>query len=134
VVDDDAVTRTMLGEYLRGVGLEVVQASNGHQALEAIRMEAPDAVLLDLLMPVMDGMTFLERLRANPSHVGLPVLVLTAKILTRQEQRDLIDLASGVIMKDDSMIDQLREALDSMFVLVEPEDGVVTVPGAEADA
>ncbi len=134
VVDDDAVTRTMLGEYLRGVGLEVVQASNGHQALEAIRMEAPDAVLLDLLMPVMDGMTFLERLRANPSHVGLPVLVLTAKILTRQEQRDLIDLASGVIMKDDSMIDQLREALDSMFVLVEPEDGVVAVPGAEADA
>jgi PAS domain S-box-containing protein len=134
VVDDDPVTRTMLGEYLRGVGLEVVQASNGRQALEAIRMEAPDAVLLDLLMPVMDGMTFLDRLRANPSHVGLPVLVLTAKTLTREEQKDLIDLASGVIRKDDSMIDQLREALDSMFVLAEAEEGVVTVPGADADA
>jgi len=134
VVDDDAVTRTMLGEYLRGVGLEVVQASNGLQALEAIRMDAPDAVVLDLLMPVMDGMAFLDRLRANPSHVGLPVLVLTAKTLTREEQRDLVDLASGVILKDGSMIDQLREALDSMFVLTDAEEGVLTVPAAGADA
>ncbi len=134
VVDDDRVTRSMVSEYLQGVGLEVVQAADGRQALEAIRLEAPDAVLLDLLMPVMDGMTFLERLRANPSHIGLPVLVLTAKELTRQEEKDLIDLASGVIMKDDSMIDQLREALESMFVLTESENRAVTVPGAEAEA
>ncbi len=130
VVDDDAAARAMLAEYLRGMGLEVVQASDGHQALDAIRLEAPDAVLLDLLMPVMDGMTFLERLRANPLHTGLPVLVLTAKELTAHEQKELSDMASGVIYKDDTMGDQLREALESMFALSPAgESGGVAVPG-----
>ena len=135
VVDDDPTTRAMLGEYLRGLGLEVVYASDGHQALDAIRLEAPDAVLLDLVMPVMDGMTFLERLRANPLHTGLPVLVLTAKELTHEERQELSDMASGVIFKDDSMADQLREALDSMFALTPAGDagGGVGVPGGGGD-
>jgi CheY-like chemotaxis protein len=83
-------------------------------------MEAPDAVLLDLLMPVMDGMTFLKKLRANPLHTGLPVIVLTAKELSRQEEKELADVASGVVHKGDGMADDLREALGSMFTLATP--------------
>jgi len=122
VVDDDPTARAMLGEYLRGLGLEVVYAADGLQALEAIRLEAPDAVLLDLVMPVMDGMTFLERLRSNPLHTGLPVLVMTDKELTREERSTLSDMASGVIFKDDAMADLLREALESMFALTPAGD------------
>jgi CheY-like chemotaxis protein len=83
-------------------------------------MEAPDAVLLDLLMPVMDGLTFLKKLRANPLHTGLPVIVLTAKELSRQEEKELADVASGVVQKGDGMADDLREALGSMFTLATP--------------
>jgi PAS domain S-box-containing protein len=135
VVDDDPAARAMLGEYLQGMGLEVVHAADGHQALDAIRLEAPDAVLLDLLMPVMDGMTFLERLRANPLHTGLPVLVLTAKELSSREQKELGDMASGVIFKDDTMTDQLREALESMFALTPAgESAGAAAPGVGTDA
>ncbi len=121
VVDDEASMRTLLTEYLQQIGLEVVTATDGQGALETIRMEAPDAVLLDLVMPGMDGMTFLEKLRENPLHTGLPVLVLTAKELSRKEMDELGDLASGVILKDDDMPDQLREALGSMFTLTPVE-------------
>ena len=128
VVDDEKDARTMLGRYLATLGLEVVEAGDGQQALEAIRMEAPDAVLLDLVMPVMDGLTFLQKLRANPLHTGLPVIVLTAKELSRPEQKELADVASGVVMKGDGMAEALRDALGSMFTLTEPDREAAT-PG-----
>ena len=123
VVDDEASARAMLNQFLGSLGLEVVEAADGQEALEAIRMEAPDAVLLDLLMPVMDGMTFLKKLRANPLHSGLPVIVLTAKELARTEEKELADIASGVVHKGDNMSEDLREALGSMFTLAAPVGG-----------
>jgi PAS domain S-box-containing protein len=120
VVDDEEDARTMLAQYLTTLGLEVVEAEDGQRALEVIRMEAPDAVLLDMVMPVMDGMTFLKKLRDNPLHTGLPVIVLTAKELSRPEMKELSDVASGVVTKDEHMADELREALGSMFTLTSP--------------
>ncbi len=122
VVDDEDEMREMLSEYLAGLGLEVATAADGEEGLEAVRTEAPDAVLLDLVMPVMDGMTFLRKLRENPAHGGLPVLVLTGKDLTRQEQKDLGDMASGVLTKEDVLAGRLRHVLDSLFTLAEPGD------------
>ncbi len=120
VVDDEAEMRQILAGYLTRMGLEVATAADGSEALEAVRTEAPDAVLLDLLMPVMDGMTFLRKLRSNPVHAGLPVLVVTAKELTTEERRDLGDMASGVIPKTEGLSSRLRDALGSMFTLAEP--------------
>jgi CheY-like chemotaxis protein len=107
----------MIGSLLTSVGLEVVTAENGKGALEAVRTEAPDAVLLDLIMPMMDGMTFLQKLRANPLHKGLPVIVLTAKELSRAEQKALADMASGVMLKGPDIAAELIDALGSMFTL-----------------
>lgn len=120
VVDDEADVRKMLTEILTAAGLEVATAENGQEALAAIRTEAPDAVLLDLLMPVMDGMTFLEKLRANPLHRGLPVIVLTAKDLSRDEQKELTEMASAIVHKGDEVEEQLRDLLGSYFTLDEP--------------
>ncbi|GMV08080.1 MAG: hypothetical protein AMXMBFR53_43550 [Gemmatimonadota bacterium] len=122
VVDDEVAARTMLSEYLSTLGLEVVTAGDGQEALEAIRMEAPDCVLLDMIMPTMDGLTFLKKLRANPLHTGLPVIVLTAKELSRPEQKELADVASGVVLKGDRMAGDLRDALGSMFTLTLPDE------------
>ncbi len=122
VVNDEDEMREMLSRYLAGLGLEVATAVNGEEALEAVRTEAPDAVLLDLVMPVMDGMGFLRKLRANPVHQGLPVLVLSAKDLTKEEQKDLGDMASGILTTADVREGRLRQVLDSMFTLAEPGD------------
>jgi PAS domain S-box-containing protein len=121
VVDDDAATRDGLSAHLKEVGLEVQLAENGQDALEQVQNEAPDAVVLDLLMPVMDGMTFLDRLRASPYHRGLPVIVMTAKELTAREREELTEKASGVIAKGDGLEDRLVEVLGTLFPLGTPQ-------------
>ena len=126
VVDDDADAREMLSAYLVRAGLEVVSAEDGREALELVRSEAPDAVLLDLLMPVMDGMEFLEKLRQDPLHTGLPVIVLTGKALSEAEQQRLGDMASAVVPKTEALEGgRLRDLLGSLFALRRTEEGGV---------
>jgi len=115
VVDDDADTRIYLEEWLEDTGLEVILAKNGHEALQLVERQGPDVVVLDLMMPVMDGMGFLERLRASAYHSGLPVIVLTAKDVTPEEWQRLEDLASTVLRKDDRVEQALRDVLGSLF-------------------
>ena len=120
VVDDEADMRKMLTEYLAGVGLESVTASDGKDGLEKVRTESPDAVILDLMMPVMGGLTFLKKLRKDPLHTGLPVFVLTGKAITEDESVLLDELASAVLFKEDAP-ERLNELLGSIFSLVDAE-------------
>jgi CheY-like chemotaxis protein len=115
VVDDDAVIRELLSKKLRDSGLEVNAVSNGQDALDAVNREAPDAVILDLQMPVMDGMMFLDRLRSNPYHRGLPVIVVTARDLSAREREELAEKASGVIEKGEGVEERLKEVLGALF-------------------
>jgi PAS domain S-box-containing protein len=121
VADDDPVIRESLGSFLGRLGLETVMAEDGKEALDAIRTDAPDAVILDLAMPGMDGMTFLGKLRENPLHMGLPVLVLTGMEVTRRQHEELGDLASAVVHKGVAMQDELEEILGSYFRLADGE-------------
>jgi PAS domain S-box-containing protein len=121
VVEDDEATRDMLVEHLKGAGLEVQTAANGQEALDAVNREAPDAVVLDLLMPVMDGLTFLDHLRASPYHTGLPVIVVSAKDLSAREREELQEKASGVIAKGDGLEGRLIEVLGALFPLGAPK-------------
>jgi two-component system, cell cycle response regulator len=79
VVDDDEIIRTMVKSILvRKFDCEVFEANNGITCLQAIEKNMPDIVLLDLMMPVMDGVQTLDALRANPAYKNIPVIVLTA--------------------------------------------------------
>ena len=115
VVDDDADTRVYLEDWLEERGLEVVLARDGVEALQLVERQGPDAVVLDLVMPVMDGIGFLESLRASTYHSGLPVIVLTAKDVTTEERGRLVDLASTVLRKDEEVEGELLAALGSLF-------------------
>jgi two-component system chemotaxis response regulator CheY len=78
VVDDSKFSRNLAMRALREAGHEVLEAHDGALGLEAVRQHGPDCVVLDMLMPVLDGQGFLRRLRGDGS--GLPVVVLTADV------------------------------------------------------
>ncbi len=78
VVEDDPEIRAVLVDILEGEGYSVAVASNGQDALERIAAQRPDAILLDLRMPIMDGWRFLEHRQATGEGKDFPVLVLSA--------------------------------------------------------
>ena len=114
VIDDQADARDIMVDLLQGEGLEVETAENGAEGLRVVESFQPDVVLLDLMMPVMDGMEFLRQLRKNPYHFGLPVIVVTAKELTEEERVELAEKASGVVMKGDQVEGRLKEILRAL--------------------
>lgn len=83
VVDDKATVRQLLNEYLTEQGFRVVTAVNGREALYTARHESPDAILLDIMMPEMDGYQFLQQYRRERS---VPVIIITA----REEESDAV--------------------------------------------
>jgi CheY-like chemotaxis protein len=78
VVDDEKAIRELLCRVLTIAGYEVEEAADGYEALERVARRRPDLILLDLMMPLMDGCTFLQELRASARLEQVPVLVLTA--------------------------------------------------------
>ncbi len=78
VVEDDQDLRTILRLQFSSLGYEVSEAVNGAEGFKAIKEEVPDCVLLDLMMPVMDGFGFLKRVRSVNNLVEVPIIILTA--------------------------------------------------------
>jgi CheY-like chemotaxis protein len=78
VVDDEVALRLVVAEVLSDAGYDVETAGNGVEALASLQRTRPDVVLLDLVMPGMDGWSFLEIWRANPAAHGLPIGILSA--------------------------------------------------------
>jgi DNA-binding response OmpR family regulator len=79
VVDDDADSLSILVRYLRREGLEVILASSATECLNSVAQSRPDVIIMDLMMPEMDGFALCRTLRANPSTTEIPVIMLTAR-------------------------------------------------------
>jgi len=100
VVDDETDIRRITRLSLTRLGgMEVVEASSGEDALRAAREVLPDAILLDVMMPGMDGPAILEALRAAPETAGIPVVFLTAKAMASEVSRLRGLGAVGVLTK-----------------------------------
>jgi len=78
VVDDDPDILEALSEILEAEGFEIRRARNGKEALERLEPDPPQLILLDLMMPVMDGWEFAQRMRQRPSVAHIPIIVLSA--------------------------------------------------------
>jgi signal transduction histidine kinase/CheY-like chemotaxis protein len=115
VVDDDPHVVDLVRQLLDDQPYEIEAAVDGQAALEAIARHPPDVILLDLLMPHMDGFGVLESLHQDPSYGTIPVIVLTAKICTAEEQALLHARVQAVIQKQglerDSLLQEVRAAL-----------------------
>jgi PAS domain S-box-containing protein len=115
VVDDDPMVKDMISQLLEGKPYEVQSATDGLDALEKIREDKPDAILLDLMMPRLDGFGLIERLKQDPELADLPVIVLTAKLLNQKEKEALRKTAGLVIQKQgisgEQLIGEIRETI-----------------------
>jgi two-component system OmpR family response regulator len=78
IVDDDPAIRGLMADALRNEGYDVDMAAHGAEALDAMRARRPSTVLLDLMMPVMDGFTFIEACHREQLCDGVPILVISA--------------------------------------------------------
>jgi PAS domain S-box-containing protein len=107
VVEDDPTTRKILRIMLEQEGWSVSTAPDGQIALETIKEKIPDLILLDLIMPQMDGFEFLEALRQLPQGLAVPVLVITGKQLTAQDFRRLSGNVEEILQKGAYSIDEL---------------------------
>ncbi|MGH6981858.1 MAG: ATP-binding response regulator, partial [Stellaceae bacterium] len=112
VVEDDDVTRTMMGRMLRGEGWDVAEAANGREGLERVASSKPDLILLDLMMPEMDGFEFLSRLRSDADHGHIPVIIVTAADLTDDDRARLNGGVSYILEKSafeqEELLGQIR--------------------------
>ena len=107
VVDDDANTREIVRRSLEGDGWSVIEAENGKEALERLAEERPAAVLLDLMMPIMDGFEFIVNYSQVAEWLSIPVLVMTAMDPTPEERARLEGQVVRVLRKGDYTHDEL---------------------------
>jgi DNA-binding response OmpR family regulator/anti-sigma regulatory factor (Ser/Thr protein kinase) len=114
IVEDDAATRDMLRRTLEKDGWAVAEAANGRQGLTHVNENRPELILLDLMMPEMDGFEFLSEMRKNPSWIDIPVVVITAKELTQDDYRRLNGSAQQILQKGAYSLEQLVQEVRAL--------------------
>jgi len=92
---------------VEGGGYEIQTATNGREALEAITKRRPDAIILDLMLPEMDGFEVVHRMSLNPDWHDIPVILLTARDLSHEERRALDIGTARIIQKGSFSRDEL---------------------------
>jgi len=120
LVEDDVETRRIMAHALEKAGWQVSEASNGQEALNMMPDVQPRLILLDLMMPVMDGFGFLAAMRARPEWEQIPVIVITAKDLSREDRSRLSGCVEEVLEKNaytrDQLLKHVREAVASIRI------------------
>ena len=117
LVEDDTETREIMARTLKKSGWAVSEAENGQEALDILGSLEPRLILLDLMMPVMDGFAFLAALRARPEWQHIPVVVVTSKDLTEDDRERLNGMVEEVLEKNaytrEQLLERMREAVAS---------------------
>ena len=111
LVEDEPATREIMVRTLEDADWRVSEAGNGREALDRLAQEKPQVILLDLMMPVMDGFDFLLEMHANTAWQDIPVIVLTAKDLTMEDRRILSGRVEQVIEKGASTHEQVVDLI-----------------------
>ena len=115
IVEDDVITREIMATMLKNEGWRVFKAENGKVALEHLEDKKPSLIILDLLMPEMDGFEFVTHLRKNPKWRSLPVLVLTSTKLSTEDQAHLHGYVDTIFQKESYSREQLLELVQKQI-------------------
>ncbi len=116
IVDDNPDVRRLIRRILQAQGnYTLFEAANGQEAIEMAQTEHPNLIILDLMMPEMDGFAVLEKLQTDPNTVDIPVIVVTAKELTPAENERLRGHVQKLMQKGDFMGDDLSDEVRALL-------------------
>ncbi|PWH12641.1 MAG: hypothetical protein DDG60_12060 [Anaerolineae bacterium] len=116
IIDDTPDARRLVRRILQSQGdFTLFEAADGREGLELVNREHPDLIILDLMMPEMDGFSVLEALKANPDTAEIPVIVSTAKELTLEEKARLQGQIQALMQKGDFMSDEFLEEVKALL-------------------
>ena len=114
IVEDEAQTREMLRRTLAKENWNIVEAENGRMALEKLNGLVPGLILLDLMMPEMDGFEFMQELRKRVECRQVPVVVITAKDITEEDRRRLNGEVARILQKSGLSMAELAAQVRSV--------------------
>ena len=116
VADDTSEARRLIRRILQSQGdFEIYEAANGREAIDLVTKELPDLVILDLMMPEVDGFGVMDALRSKPETTNIPVIVATAKELTVDEKSRLQGQIQSLMLKGDFLNDEFLEEVRSLI-------------------
>jgi CheY-like chemotaxis protein len=117
VIDDDPAVRDLVTAVMEASSWTALSAESGEAGVALARQSQPSVVLLDLLMPGMDGFAVLEALQSEPATAAIPIVVLTAKAMTPEDKKRLHGRVSAVSEKGDftatALVDLVRRAREA---------------------
>lgn len=114
VVDDEPNVLRSLAQYLTIEDFTVETASNGMEALEKVESFVPELILLDVMMPGMDGFEVLDKVKANPAHAHTPIIMLTAKDQSSDVLKGYQSGATSYLVKPFNL-DELVETINQVL-------------------
>lgn len=115
VVEDELFVRTLVQSRLEANGYEVTTASDGEQALGKARSEKPDLIILDLMLPKLDGARLCRLLKLDDNYKHIPILVLTARVQKESFQKALEAGADAFLSKPfvpETLLDKVKQLLN----------------------
>jgi diguanylate cyclase len=117
VVDDMALAREAVARLLRHEGFQTVSAGNGKEAYATLYSQKPDLIVLDLMMPEMDGITFLRMIRRHPQWESIPIVVLTGlnddnMLVARAKELGVNDLVPKASFGFDDLMTRIKTAIN----------------------
>lgn len=116
IVEDTLEARRLIRRILQSQGnFTILEAENGRAGLDLIQRELPDLVVIDIMMPEMDGFSVIEALRANPETATIPVIVATAKELTPDEKNRLSGHIQALLQKGDFLNDEFLDEVRALL-------------------
>ncbi|WP_372369865.1 response regulator [Candidatus Uabimicrobium sp. HlEnr_7] len=115
IVEDDQDMQEMMMRSLEKQGYTAIVAENGQSALQKIEKNVPDLILLDLLMPQMDGFEFLVKLRTDSQWQNIPVVVVSAKNITKEDREKLSGSVQKIIEKSELSSDDLMKKISTLI-------------------
>jgi CheY-like chemotaxis protein/nitrogen-specific signal transduction histidine kinase len=130
VVEDDSMTRNMLRKLLKRQGWDVTEAENGRVALERVAGDKPGLSLLDLMMPEMDGFTFLSELRKRDEGRSIPIIVITAKDLSPEDRSRLNGYVEKILLKGSHSREELLGEVRKFLAICVPQIVAMTTMDA----
>jgi CheY-like chemotaxis protein len=116
IVDDNTYAREILAHAVKKMGWKAIEAENGKVAIEQLKKAQPSIILLDLMMPEMDGFAVINEMQKNEKWRNIPVIIISSKDLTKEERTMLSKYTTGILQKGsytpkelmDAIVDQIK--------------------------